>query len=538
MANADWLFHASRVEQIYENIVHNHILTFVATNTFQHTGEGSFLFYPALFMYPWAIFRLFLSPVCAFYLWYILIVFVDLLISYYCMKSISKNRNVSFIFACVYIFNPYRSLLGSWVFGEFIATGFLPLAFLGLYKVFFDSTKGSRNGALTLGIGMSLLIYSHILSVFITLEVFVFILMVFYFVDSRDLFLRWQELVKAILVTCVLTLPIIYLFIFDYIGKHVSSTSLGIIEYQVPTLSDIINNSFNNVNGPNIGIFLLITSFVGWYFVRKNKKLLIVYIVSLFLIICSTKIFPWQLLGNTFLGAIQLPYRYLSYSCLLLSIIAAKATILIVNKFKYVSQSKLLSVVTIIVLFFSYSLMSTQINYLRNNPGSKLNFSKKYKGKILPESVLNNVNYKDQFNYRIPWGETDYFPERSLPRQESIVDQKTFLDGSEVKPSSVKYKPNKVIYKFKSADKGKLDLPIVAYSHTYVKINGVKIRYKISSRGTTLIPKRFLKGRTLLVEAGYCPGVMYYICLTISIISWVMVIYTARKRSIDAETKV
>ena len=61
VANADWLFHSSRVEQISQNIHNGQLLTFIASSTFHHTGVGSFLFYPYFFLYPWAILNYFLT---------------------------------------------------------------------------------------------------------------------------------------------------------------------------------------------------------------------------------------------------------------------------------------------------------------------------------------------------------------------------------------------------------------------------------------------------------------------------------------------
>lgn len=51
---SDWSFHGMRVEQIFLNMKRSHLLTFIATDTFQHTGVGNFLFYPTVFLYPWA----------------------------------------------------------------------------------------------------------------------------------------------------------------------------------------------------------------------------------------------------------------------------------------------------------------------------------------------------------------------------------------------------------------------------------------------------------------------------------------------------
>lgn len=99
VANADWLFHASRVEQISQNIHNGQLLTFIASSTFHHTGVGSFLFYPYFFLYPWAIFKLFFSPITAFYLWYGLIIFISFMIAFYSMKAYTRKNNDAIIFS-------------------------------------------------------------------------------------------------------------------------------------------------------------------------------------------------------------------------------------------------------------------------------------------------------------------------------------------------------------------------------------------------------------------------------------------------------
>ncbi|MBU8990847.1 hypothetical protein KTF61_15060, partial [Faecalibacterium prausnitzii] len=42
----DWLFHVSRVEQIYQNLKQGSFFTFIATDVFNQSGVGTFLFYP------------------------------------------------------------------------------------------------------------------------------------------------------------------------------------------------------------------------------------------------------------------------------------------------------------------------------------------------------------------------------------------------------------------------------------------------------------------------------------------------------------
>ena len=103
LAISDWSFHASRVEQIYRNLKDGHLFTFIATSTFNHSGVGSFLFYPILFLYPWAFLRFIFNPVSAFYMWYFVITAAALIIAFFSMKDFTKNRKVAFIFSILYV---------------------------------------------------------------------------------------------------------------------------------------------------------------------------------------------------------------------------------------------------------------------------------------------------------------------------------------------------------------------------------------------------------------------------------------------------
>ncbi|MFM9598056.1 hypothetical protein ACKI1O_53330, partial [Streptomyces scabiei] len=53
--------------------------------------------------------------------------------------------------------------------------------------------------------------------------------------------------------------------------------------------------------------------------------------MGLLLIIISTSIFPWEMISKSFLGTVQLPWRYLSYAILFLGIIASNIILAIYN---------------------------------------------------------------------------------------------------------------------------------------------------------------------------------------------------------------
>ena len=125
---SDWSFHGMRAEQIFLNLKRGNFLTFIATDAFQHTGVGNFLFYPTVFLYPWAALRLFFKPVTAFYCWYGLIMLMTFIIAYFSMKAFSKRRIAAMVFSLSYTLGSYHLSLSTAVFGEFIAAcllGFL-----------------------------------------------------------------------------------------------------------------------------------------------------------------------------------------------------------------------------------------------------------------------------------------------------------------------------------------------------------------------------------------------------------------------------
>lgn len=540
--NSDWLFHAARVEQIYTNLRHGQVFTFIATDTFHHSGVGSFIFYPTVFFYPWAFLRFFFNPITAFYLWYGGITLLGLLISYYSMKAFCNNQNIAFLFALIYIFNPYRLYLGFWPLGEFVAASFLPLVFLGFYRVFFK--KGKIPGYLILAIGMSLLLLTHLVSVIITIEIFLLILLVAgFFIGYRKLILlNGRGIILSVLLTALLTLPFLYLFCSEYLGGKVTSTYFGINMNLVKPLSCIISESLSNTTD-GIGLILVVTLFIGWYFCRNSKQQAFIYGMGIFLLVLSSSIFPWYIFKNTFLGVIQMPYRYLEFSCLFLSVIAAD---ILYRFFRHAFYPRRLSraglVVVAIVGMLGLYLTSMQgaLTLVRTAPTALQKTVAL--SKALPDfTILNPDNYDRQFGYRAPEGETDYYPKATVNNemQNSIINQITYIGGSARPTNAVSHTPNQVAYRYTLNKKAEIDLPFIAYRKTYLKVNGKVTDYDVSRRGTIVIPKAKVHLGTNRIQVGYNPGWLFYVTLLIAGVGWLYSMYfiliTLRKSHTDVK---
>ena len=527
---SDAAFHFSRVEQIFDNLKRGSLSTFIATDTFHHTGVGSFLFYPTIFLYPWAFLRFFLNPVAAFYSWYGLLVFVSLLISYFSMKSFSKNNLRSLMFAFLYTFAMYKLRLGMlyFVLGEFIASTFLPLAFLGFYHVFWgDSRKWPE-----LVIGITLVGYSHFLSLFLTVIIFSILLICKLAMVRRIEIKRLFALLKSVGLT-ILTLGfIVWPFLTDYIGKNLKSPPRG--AWYVASISDLVNRSLTNniFTAYNVGFFLIVGVLIGWYFVKKDLKELYIYLVGLVLLLISTNFFPWEIVKNGILGTIQFPYRLHMFASLML---AVSVSFIIERLLEKNKKTRPLLIMSMLILFgINYTaIIGVVTNTDRISFAEYLQPNKIGTVRSLDSHKLIKVdknNYENIFQYGVTFGESDYYPQEAvnkkgvpgyLGRQGKLLQNIMYINGKARKSTPI-VGANTLTYVTKVKGNRNLNLPVIAYTNTIVKLNGVQTKYTISQRGTVVVKTQPGVNR---VTVEYQPKAMLYILLVIAIASWIFLIY-------------
>lgn len=140
--HSDWSFHSARVQQIYLNLKRGQFLTYIGTDTFSKVGNANFLFYPVVFLYPWAFLKFIFTPITA-YLIYVWLLFIATgLTAFFCMQSFSRGKTLqSFYFSIIYLIAPYHLYLTltNYVLGEAIAYTFIPIVLLGMYTRFASS---------------------------------------------------------------------------------------------------------------------------------------------------------------------------------------------------------------------------------------------------------------------------------------------------------------------------------------------------------------------------------------------------------------
>ncbi|EKK21029.1 putative membrane spanning protein [Fructilactobacillus florum] len=519
---SDFSFHASKVQQIYENLKNNSLFTFIATNNLQHTGVGTFLFYPSIFLYPWAFLKFFFNPIDAYYIWYGIFIFISFIVSYYCMQKFSKNNFKSIIFSYIYVLAPYRLYLGKGVLGEFLASVFLPIVFLGFYEII----AGNPKKWYLLSIGLALVSYCHILSVFLIFEVFIAILLVkivFYKMISLT---RLLALFKSALLTIVLSLPIIIPFITDFIHQNISSTSKGIGILADP-LAVFEYSLKNETSIFSIGIILLVFLIFGWK-LAKNSEDKKFYWTGVVLLIVATSLFPWGIFHNTILVTVQITNRYLVYSIFFLSIVSSSILSEVCKHHFYKKFGNksfpLFSILVMVIGILSYcgSMQTSYNNISKYNPNIYLRKKSPKNNQLNQQSQykqLDKHNYNEQFKYEVPYGETDYYPNASVKNKNSITNNISYVNGHKKKLQQ-EIKPNKIIYKSNFNKNTTINFPFLAYKNTTVKVNDKNKPFNISERGTVLlsVPAGIHK-----ITIGYKPPIIYFIGIFIAVLGWIFI---------------
>lgn len=542
--DSDGSFHFSRVEEIYQNLKAGELFTFIATHTFHNSGVGSFLFYPTVFLYPWACLRFFLDPITSFYVWYGLFMFLTLSIAYYSMYGFSRSKLRALMFALFYTIAIYHLYLGvrNYVLGEFIAYTFVPLALYGFYEVIWGDHKKWP----LLGIGVALLLYSHLISVVITVILMFVLFTSKLVVDIKFPKVRWMALFKSIGLALILSLWIIYPFFTDFMHTKLGTPSFGFAFLY--SMQDLWAASLeNHATNRGVGIIFLMAALSGWYFVRNKKQEFWIYILGLIFIALSTNLFPYTELaridGLFFLGMIQFPYRFLTYASLFMATTLSLIFERVFNKFQAHKKMLFFCVLGVMMCLYIQTLTPVLDRIYDATPEARLK-----KGNITDPvpagAILDKDNYYDMYTYRVLYGETDYYPKASFDGNVTTPDsnvQKKILDRSQsimlhkakiankditIDPSVA---PNELVYQVKLQRSALVDLPVVNYPSEKVYVNGKEFPYSVSDRGTVQV--KLAQGKNHVVVR-YVMKQTYYILCGIAVITWVVIGITTLLKNI------
>lgn len=504
----DMVYHVGRLISLKSSFQSGVIIPNISTSNFGMIGYGINLFYPWITLIPMVLISLVVhDPVTAYYVGIAFFMFVSFLISHYAMLRFSHSNIQAIIFSIIYSLANYRliDVFSRADLAEYVATVFLPIAFLGFYETFFrDYHKWP-----ILAAGMSLLLLSHVLTTVIVAFFFVIILVCCWFM-AHDYRARLKATVAAI-IACILGSAI---FLFPFLSEVLYQ------KYQQPSpyilkgkdtvkllYSSLINNADRSIDGNiyNIGVVLLIALVLGIFFFKSfNKTYRSIYLLAVLSFVMVMDIFPWAIFQKTPLNIIQFPFRFLLITTLLLSVIATK---IFTDIFTDPDSIKKTSWAIGILTFVMLGLWVNSVNGALH---------KDYL--TMPDQTIDTKNFKDKGIYEGYYEQ--YSPATAQPFMKDIEGHVGYIDDNQ---TQMLLRPNKQYLQIKIADLPKgtiVDLPVVKYRYSTVYINHQKQNTFQSKRGTVSI-KTKQNYQTAKIDVGYRIGFLSWFSLIISLLTWV-----------------
>lgn len=341
----DSIFHFMRIEGVKEAILSGQWSAKIHPTHLKGYGYATGVMYPQLFLYIPAILRIVGFDLINSYKIFLLIInILTVVITFYSLKKMMKDQTIALLGTILYVLAPYRvmDLYYRMAVGEYCAIMGLPLIVYGLYDLIQDKREQDRTSWISLVIGYSIVIESHILSI-ILVGFFCFVVAVC-FIKRFFKKENWLRIGKIAILTIAINLGFLTSFL-DYYRLQFNSSTDTISKYGVTfaqlftnqVLSDFPMHSFAIEEGIageiplGLGYGLLFGTMIFVIYMKQKSEYTKLGITALILsgitILFSWYRFPWDVVSQeTFLGKIianiQFPWRFLEITTILLVIVS------------------------------------------------------------------------------------------------------------------------------------------------------------------------------------------------------------------------
>lgn len=411
----DGIQHIARAYGTYTSIKQNGLFTNIISSFSNGFGYSWDFFYGPVSTFGIIIINLIFNN---FIVSYKILCFIVLLLSgifmYKYIQNLTSNNNIGLLAGILYLSFPYHltDLYIRNALGEFMSFMFIPLVFLGLYNLFYSSSKHYY-----FAIGMIGLILTHNLS---TLIVTFFVALYiglntkkFGFSNVKKLFII--DLIFIVLITAFYVLPFIEIKFFTKYQVYEKGMMATIESFADNGLK--LNQLFVTKNdgsfvyelGPHI-IIMLGLSIMAIRLMKEEIKETYVFCL-LSGIIClwmSTRYFPWKLFPEE-VSFIQFPWRFLMPAGFFLSVVCSLNILIILKKFTF---SDLIVISSIAIL---YTLAFTgHLSYVENLAN-------------ISDIELGKVSGRDH-EVIAGMGKGEYLPSRAYDNRFYIATRDEYID--------------------------------------------------------------------------------------------------------------
>lgn len=439
--STDGVYHLARFQSIADSLKDNSIPN---TLNFKYVSQNSAIGVAINSLYPWLTGLIFIIPNLIFQnpIWglaagFLILNIITISTAKSLMSYISSSRIIIYTGVVIYQFNNYHfiDLYSRSAFGESIAYAFIPLVFLGILQIY----DAKKTGFLVLGLGMGLLINTHIIS-FIFGLLIIFISILHRCVTKN---MTRHELIafcKAGLVGILIGLYAIYNLLDVYLLNNIVEPFKTIKMLDMNTmLTTLLNNDIKSENsiGWNLGLpvtILLISLLILAYKAQQNStwKIWIISAGVIYLFIFNW--WPTESLVNTPLSIIQFYGRLFVIIGLLISI----GFVLFLNH--HTVSTKRLVLLNLLIIAFSLSAVyQNHYNYWTYR------------------QPLNSSNYYTTLKNRSTF--SDYLPAKGSKTNVSVL-----FDENITVPKQKKLTNNSVSFKVKANKNKTVSLPVVMYN--------------------------------------------------------------------------
>lgn len=338
----DMLFHLGRIDGLATAYRNGDVFPAIFYNAFDGIGYGTPLFYGNLaIVFPAALNALGMPLIAVWKINVVLIVLLASLSCFVCAREMLKNDYSAFLMSVVFVFSGYfaADLFIRATIGELAAFIFVPVVFLGLFGILHDR----KTLWPLLPIGLSLMLYCHLLSALIT----AFGLLLFALFHAHAI-VRQPKKLLLLLASVGLFLLFSAFYILPVAEQLASNSFLAtdgssavvngtLFERAMPwwSLGSDLNFIVRNqpapfVNGwlPNgLGLSLPLMLVAAILFRKRahaRRALTALILCVLTLMLCSN-LFPWRLplIQRTF-GILQFPWRFLLLAVFFLALFAGE----------------------------------------------------------------------------------------------------------------------------------------------------------------------------------------------------------------------
>lgn len=339
-------FHAERLAAIAAEMKNGPGIYRIYTTVCEGYGYASPMFYGDIFMYPAAAlvaigvplgvaFRLFLASIMVF----------AYLTMYLCVKSV-WGKEQAVIAAYLYAFSPIllEDIFIRYAVGEAMGFVFIPVVLYGFYRIVIEP-KNPKTDWIFLALGMSGLIFSHIISTVLTVILLVF-LCIFQikriWADKKSILRIIYAALLTVAITAYFTLPMLEQMAtskFYVVNRQTSNlagnvapiigllfgseymSAINVILEKITGISDYFSFSWFP------GAFGYLLFFVLYIWFRKKdgireRQAKVFLGISLVYLAISTVPFIQPLL-EPFVGFIKIPWRNLTFYMLFLALCAS-----------------------------------------------------------------------------------------------------------------------------------------------------------------------------------------------------------------------